>query len=271
MTSKLRVAAVVAALSLVGAVLAAAAFPAGWKVTEADARDYALDSLAGGQFNYWAFKAGWTATPASARAALVTGGLEWVKAYAASPQFAQAYATRRTESKPPPTVPTMTVDQEMAAERAQQQKELADYRAQIKQMPKESQQAMLDMAKMMEDQQKQFAADAQMQAMIKQAKEAERVEAKQRDAQSLARWQKEWPVDPKPLIAKRLRDFLAACADVDFAAKTIHDPAIDKLRFAETRYEMKPAEWKYCYRAGKAPVEAARAFATAWLKELPAG
>lgn len=271
MSFSYRRAAVLAAISFSFAAFAAATLPAGWKVSESDARDYALDSLASGQFNYWAFKAGWTATPAPARAALVQGGLAWVKAYAASPLFAQAYAARRAESKPPPTVPTMTVDQEMAAERAQQQKELADYRAQINQMPKESQQAMLDMAKMMEDQQKQFAADKQMQAMIKQGKEMERVERKQRDAQSLARWEKEWPVDPKPLIAKRLRDFLAACADVDFAAKTIHDPAIDKQRFAETRYEMKPAEWKYCYRAGKAPVEAARAFATAWLKEFPAG
>ena len=45
---------------------------------------------------------------------------------------------------------------------------------------------------------------------------------------------------------------------------------MDKERFAETRYEMKPSEWKLCYRAGKAPVEAARAFAQGWLKELPA-
>jgi hypothetical protein len=272
MTFSIRRAAAVAAISLSCAALAAAsALPAGWRVAEADARDYALDSLAGGQFNYWAFKAGWTATPQAARAALVQGGLEWVKAYAASPLFAHAYAKRRNEAKPEPTVPMLTVDQEMAAERAQQKKDLDEYKAQIKQMPPDTQKAMLDMAKMMEDQQKQFAADAQMQAMIRQGKEMERVERKQRDAQSLARWQKDWPVDPKPLIAKRLREFLAACADVDFAAKTIHDPAIDKLRFAETRYEMKPAEWKYCYRAGKAPVEAARSFATAWLKELPAG
>lgn len=259
------------ALSLCSAAaLAAATLPAGWKVSEADARGHALDSLAGGQFNYWAFKAGWTATPASARAALVQGGLEWVKAYAASPQFAQAYAARRAETKPQPTVPSMTVDQELAAERAQQQKDLDEYKAQIKSMPPDMQKAMQDMAKMMEQQQKQYAADAQMQAMIRQGKEMERAARKQSDAESLAQWQKDWPVDPKPLIAARLRAFLTACADVDHSAKTIHDPAIDKLRFAETRYEMKPAEWKYCYRAGKAPVDAARAFATAWLQELPA-
>ena len=93
---------------------------------------------------------------------------------------------------------------------------------------------------------------------------------KKQSFEALAEWQKDWPADPKPLIALRLKAFLAACSDVDFAATLIHDPTIDKKRFAETRYEMKPAEWKLCYRAGKAPVDAARGFAQAWLKELPA-
>ena len=259
-----------AAMVLSFAAFAAATLPAGWKVPEADARDYALDSLVGGQFNYWAFKAGWTATPAGARAALVQGGLEWVKAYAGSAQFAQAYAERRAEAKPEAPNHAQTVDQELAAERAKQQKDVDDFRAQIKSMPPAQQMPMQDMAKMMEQQQKQFAADPQMQAMLKQGKEMERADRAQRHKDAMASWEKDWPADPKPLIAKRLRDFVAACADVDYAAKTIHDPAINKQRFAETRYEMKSAEWKYCYRAGKAPVETARAFANAWLKELPA-
>lgn len=254
------------------AAFAAVVLPAGWKVTEDDARGYALDSVVGGQFNFWAFKAGWTATPAAARAALVQGGLEWVKAYAASPAFAAAYATRRAENKPqPPDAPTQTIEQELAAERAKQQQDVDDFKAQIKAMPPDQQKAMKDMAVMMEQQAKQFAADPQMQAMLRQGKEAERADRVQRHKDDMARWQKDWPADPKPLIARRLRAFLAACSDVDFAAKLIHDPALDKQRFAETRFEMKPAEWKYCYRAGKAPVDAARGFATAWLKELPAG
>lgn len=261
----------VACLALISsAVLAAATLPAGWKVSEDAARDLALDSLVGGSINFWGLKQGWDATPAGARAALVTGGLEWAKAFAASPVFAQAYAERRAQSKPEATVYDQTVDQEMAAERAKQAKEAADFKAQIKQFPAEQQQAMRDMAAMMDAQQKQMAADPQMQAMIKQGKEAERAERKRADAEALAQWQKDWPADPKPLIAKRLREFLAACGDVDFAAKLIDDPSIGKKRFAETRYEMKPAAWKYCYRAGKAPVEAARAFAQAWLAELPA-
>jgi len=137
------------------AALAAATLPAGWRVTEANARDYALDSLVGGQFNYWAFKAGWTATPAAARAALVQGGLEWVKAFAASPAFAQAYAQRRAEAKPePPDAPTQTIEQELAAERAKQQKDIDDFKAQIKSMPPDQQKAMKDMVVTMDQQAK---------------------------------------------------------------------------------------------------------------------
>jgi hypothetical protein len=261
-----------AAFALAAAAIAApaATLPAGWKLSESDARDYALDTLVGGQFNYWAFKAGWSATPAAARAALVQGGLEWAKAFAASPAFATAYAERRANAKPVTTTYAMTVDQELAAERAKQKQEMVEFRAQIEQIPPDQQKAMAEMAKTMEAQSAQMAADPQMQAMFRQGKELERAERKQRDAEALAAWQKDWPADPKPVIAKRLRDFLAACGDVDFAAKLIHDPAMDKQRFAETRYEMKSAEWKYCYRAGKAPVETARAFAQGWLKELPA-
>ena len=259
-----------AALALAATAMAAATLPAGWKVSESDARDHALDSLVGGQFNYWAFKLGWSATPQAARAALVQGGLEWVKAFAASPAFAAAYAERRADAKPIATSYTQTIDQELAAERAKQKQEMAEFKAQIKQMPPDQQKAMQEMAKSMDAQAAQMAADPQMQAMLRQGKEMERAARKQGDAEALAEWQKDWPADPKPLIATRLKAFLAACADVDFGAKLIHDLAIDKKRFAETRYEMKPAEWKYCYRAGKAPVDAARAFAQAWLKELPA-
>jgi len=220
--------------------------------------------------NIWILKPAWAATPAAARVALLQGGLEWTKAFAASPAFAAAYAERRTAAKPEPMQHDKTIDQEIAAERAKQRQEMDEFKAQIKQMPADQQKAMKEMVATMEQQAKQMAADPQMQAMIRQGKEAERAAQQQNFAESMATWQKDWPADPKPLIAKRLRSFLSACGDVDFAAKLIHDPQLDKDRFAETRYEMKPGEWKVCYRAGKAPVEAARAFAQNWLKELPA-
>ena len=42
------------------------------------------------------------------------------------------------------------------------------------------------------------------------------------------------------------------------------------LQFANPEYEKKSGQWKLCYRAGKEPVEAARAFAKEWLGEMKA-
>jgi len=58
-------------------------------------------------------------------------------------------------------------------------------------------------------------------------------------------------------------------ATVDFNAKVAKSGAL--MRFADPRYESRPKEWKLCYRAGKEAVDAARAAATEWLKELQAG
>ena len=40
------------------------------------------------------------------------------------------------------------------------------------------------------------------------------------------------------------------------------------MRFADNSLESKPEQWKLYYRAGKEPVEAARAFASDWLRQL---
>jgi hypothetical protein len=75
--------------------------------------------------------------------------------------------------------------------------------------------------------------------------------------------EKKYPSDPTEMIKKRLTDFLAVSATVDFdakltAARTFEDPA----------YEKKSSDWKMCYRAGHEVVEAAREEAQKWLDEL---
>ena len=74
------------------------------------------------------------------------------------------------------------------------------------------------------------------------------------------------PESPAPVIAKRLREFLAISADVDFAATLT--PRNGKMVFENAAYESKPGQWKMCYRAGKEATIAARAAVQAWLKEL---
>src|SRR4051812_20465529 len=58
--------------------------------------------------------------------------------------------------------------------------------------------------------------------------------------------EKKYPSDGMELIKKRLTDFLAISASVDFDAKLDGGNA-----FVNPEYEKKSLEWKMCYRAGK--------------------
>ena len=85
--------------------------------------------------------------------------------------------------------------------------------------------------------------------------------------EKVAQWEKEFPAGNfRPLLKKRLREFLDATAGIDFNAKLAGKGK--KMLFVNPDYESKDGNWKRCFRAGKEATEAARAFAQAWLKEL---
>ena len=86
--------------------------------------------------------------------------------------------------------------------------------------------------------------------------------------QEMATWKRDYPESPAPAIAKRIREFLAFSADVDFSAKLVAKDG--KMVFENPAYEAKSPQWKMCFRAGKEATAAARAAAQAWLKELGA-
>jgi hypothetical protein len=81
------------------------------------------------------------------------------------------------------------------------------------------------------------------------------------DAESQMAWQAQFPEDPQVLIARRLRELLDTCADVDFDAKLDSESGV----FVDAEHEDKSNDWKLCYRAGRESVTAGRAIATAWL------
>jgi hypothetical protein len=85
--------------------------------------------------------------------------------------------------------------------------------------------------------------------------------------EQLVEWKANYPATGREMVKRRLREFLEESADVDYEAKLVRKG--NKMRFANEQYaDEKSGEWKFCYRAGKAPVEKARAFARAWLTEL---
>jgi hypothetical protein len=239
---------------------------AGLGLDEARTRQDVLYALSQGNVNvYPAVKAFKAATPA-VRVTLVTGVLGWVKAYTQSPAFKTEYDRQRQSNAPTPPKFKGTVDEELAAQRAEQQKGIDESRKSLAQMPADMRAQMEATIKQMEAQTAAMNKDPQMQAMLRQGIEMQRSEkqkAYERDVEAHA---KRFPADPRVLVARRLQEFLDVSKDVDFAAKLV--PAGTKQRFADPRYESKPGEWKLCYRAGKDVTDAARQFAQAWLAEL---
>ncbi len=203
--------------------------------------------------------------PAAVRAEAATAGVAWLKTYTATPDFKQQYAQIRETRRPQPPDFAGTPDEQVkkADDEAKQQAEESkkalaslppEQRAQIEEAMK-SAQAMI--AALNTSENRKLRLDA-----IK----AERAERTKQFEQELANWKRDYPESAGPLIAKRLREFLAASADVDFAAKLTSRNG--KMVFENGTYEQKPSQWKMCYRAGKEATGAARAAVQAWLKEL---
>ena len=84
--------------------------------------------------------------------------------------------------------------------------------------------------------------------------------------QNLKKWEDENPVSPAAFIKKRLQQYLDVVVTVDFTA-ALKD-AGGKKKFVNDTYERKSNDWKKVYRGGKEVNDVAKAFASAWIKEL---
>jgi hypothetical protein len=205
--------------------------------------------------------------PAAARAEAVAAGVAWLKTYIASAEFKQKYAEIREAHKPgapefegTPEEEIKRADDEQKQAAEESKKALsalpADQRAQIEEAMKAAQTAAARMN------------TPEMRKMRLDAIKADRANRTRQFEQETATWKRDYPESAAPIIAKRLREFLAASANVDFAAKLISKNG--KMIFENPTYEQKPGQWKMCFRAGKEATAAARAAAQAWLTELGA-
>lgn len=260
------------------AVLAAGAAAAAWiavqaqgsltglGVSEVSAKRDVVPSLTGGYVSVYpaarAFKA---ATPAT-RATLVKAAIAWAKAYTESAAFKAEYEKARLADTPAPPKTKGTVDDELAAQRAERQKSLEEMKKNVAKMPANMRPQMEQTIKQTEAQFAKMDADAKMAGLMRQGLEAQRANDQKAYQDRVRAFEKSFPADPRALIARRLQEFLTTSADVDFNAKLV--PAGSKQRFADPKLEEKSAEWKLCYRAGKEPVAAAREAAQAWLAAL---
>ena len=253
--------------------LAAADALAELGIKEPEAKERLIQALNNGYVDYSpADKVLKAATPA-VREALVKGVLAWAKSYAGSPEFNTAYARLREYRKPNQSASKGSADERIRQQRAEMEKSIADVKKNLGNLPAnlspEMRKAMEEGAqqaiKVMTEQLAAMGKPAQ-QSMMKQMYEAEAAGEQERYQAQMKEYEARYPADPQPFIARRLRQFLDESATVDFGAKLVAAGKV--MRFADPKYEEKPATWKLCYRTGKEPVSAARAFATAWLAEL---
>ena len=203
----------------------------------------------------------------AARVAFVKAYLAAAKASSETAVFKADYATRREGAKPDAPESKGSADQQLSEQQAEQRKKLEEYKAELAKMPPDMQKQMKDMLKQMEDQLNQQTNDPSQKAAMKQIIVQEMQYEQEKYKRSMAEWSAAYPEQPTVAIAKRLKEFLALTADINFDAK-LEAIGGGKTRFADPQYESKSTDWKLCYRAGREPVAAARAFAADWLHQL---
>lgn len=238
---------------------------AAMKTTKDAVQDFVQSGIAYGSFSY---PTACAAIPMAKRAAVVRAVGEFARSFTRTQAFLQWYNSYREEKKPsaPETTPAMADSRakqiaDLKASIAEQEKAQANAPADQKGIFRDVIAALRQMVKELEK--SDPAQDAQMDAYIKQANE----EAVRGYKEKVAAWEKEYPEgDPKPLLKRRLKEFLDATSGVDFSAKLVKRD--DAMVFVNPAYENKDSRWKTAFRAGKDATEAARAIAQQWLKEL---
>lgn len=234
-------------------------------VPKGEAGKEVLDAFTYGHVNYHRVRNAFKAAAPAARAAMTEQVLIWTKAYVTSPAFAKEYAAFREEAKPEPEDGSgLSVDEELAQRRKERQQELEQSKKALNDIPAEYRAAAAEGLKAAEAAMKQYDTP-EFRKNERDMLIRERQENDEQYRERLAKFEEDFPADPKTLIKRRLTEFLTETEDVDFSAQLVSKNG--KMRFASAAYEQKPANWKLAYRAGKETTEKARAFAEAWRAE----
>ena len=204
--------------------------------------------------------------PPAARAQAATSGVSWLKTYVASPDFKRQYLQVRETHRPSPPEYSDTPEQELQKAEEEQQRQFEESRKAIAALPAEQRAAMEEALRKAADLTAKMNTPESRKLRLDGLK-MERVEAAQEYDAALAKWKQEYPDDPRPLIARRLREFLQLSADVDFNA-TLTKTQDGVSKFENPAYQAKGSQWKMCFRAGREATTAARAAVQAWLTEL---
>jgi hypothetical protein len=264
-----RVAAAVFAIATAGAVAHAADLFTQLGIPVATAEQAAVTIISNGLHHPGLPSAAFKLLPPAARAEAATAGVAWLRSYTQSAAFKAQYDNLRATHTPQPPQFEGTPEEELTRADEARRQEAEESKRAIASLPEEQRRAL----------ERTLAASAAALAKMgtpeQRALRLEEIRAARADRtreyeQALARWRREYPDDPSPAIARRLREFLAVSADVDFAAVVKPTEDGSRVRFENPAYEAKSAPWKLCYRAGREATAAARVAVEGWLKEMQA-
>jgi hypothetical protein len=259
---------VTASLWATVAVLSAADIFAQLGIPVQTAQQAAVTIISNGLHNPGLPSASFKLLPPAVRAEVATAGVAWLRTYSRSSEFRAQYDTLRQTHKPQAPSFEGTPEEELQRADDEQKQQAEESRRAIAALPDEPRRALeptlaasaAALAKMNTPEQRKLRLDEIRAARADRTRE---------HADALAAWQREYPDDPSAAIARRLREFLAVSADVDFTAALTSSEG-GPTRFANPAYEAKSAPWKLCFRAGREATAAARAAVTGWLRELQA-
>jgi hypothetical protein len=239
-------------------------------ITEGRAKEAVFDSFMSDAISIAGKPAAFIAMPAPARVALVNFALTTARTFAESDDFKRRYADHREANGPDPLPEEQTADAILAKQRAGFENQVTEMRKLFDQITPEQRATLEEGWKQMRDQLTEMEKGDKRKEIDGMLKDQHAEAVRQRDAQ-MKEFEKTFPADARVLIAMRLRHFLDATKDVDYAA-TLVDTSVGnaaKIKvFASEALEAKPREWKMAFRAGKPATDAARAFAQKWLGDL---
>ena len=255
-------------LAPLGAGLAAQSALAQLGLTEASAREFLLNEIKSPANDRAmaigvAGNRGFLKLPPAARGAAATALFAWAKSYVSSPAFNASYASYRKGRIPQPREYALTPRQEVQKDVDEQLAghELMRQSAE-KMSPKERAAILESIAKV------RAILDSTFETRVAQVT-AERAQDEARDRELAQEVEASTPADPRRLFARRLRDFLNATSDVNFAAKRMSlTGGPDGIEFIDKADREKPWMSQAAAIVGREATVAARAAAEAWLKEI---
>ena len=204
--------------------------------------------------------------PAAARGPATTAAFAWATSYVSSPAFAAAYAKQREGQRPQGVANVPSVDDQLKKMMDEQAATMVEARKMAESLPEKDRAAFLANLKEQEAQSK----SPERLKILRTALEAERSGNASGSATAFAEWEATYPANPNAFVREHLQRFLKVTANVDYslAAFFVRGPGGEVLGFLSPGYTGIPWQHVHAIVAGKEALDAGRAAAAAWLKEL---